>query len=132
MRKFVGALTAALFAATIISHAQQSQSVPVSESESAGMWFVELASPPTSDGTAVTALEREEAEFHSAASGAGVRYAETRHFRTLWNGLTVNASGRDVSKLRSLPGVKSVFPVLKVYLQQASHSPSICRSSRRR
>ena len=123
MRKFVGALSAALFAATIISHAQQSQSVPVSDNESSGLWFVELASPPISDGTAVTALEREEAEFHSSASGAGIRYAEKRHFRTLWNGLTVNASGREVSKLRSLPGVKSVFPVMKVYLQQAEPQP---------
>jgi minor extracellular serine protease Vpr len=123
MRKFVGALGAAVFAATMISHAQSPQAVPVSDNESSGLWFVELSSPPTSDGGTVAALDRDEADFHSAASGAGVRYTEKRHYRSLWNGMTVNASGRDVSKLRSLPGVKSVFPVTKVYLSQIETQP---------
>lgn len=125
MRTFVGALSAAVLAATMISHAQSPQAVPVSDNESSGLWFVELSSPPTSDGGTTTALDREEAEFHSAASDAGVRYTEKRQFRSLWNGLTVSASGRDVSKLRSLPGVKSVFPVMKVYLSQIETQPGI-------
>ena len=88
----VALVSACLLLATMMSHAQTEQSVPTLENESSGTWFVELASPPTVDGTAVATLEREEAGFHSAAARAGVRYAEGRHFRKLWNGLTVRAS----------------------------------------
>ena len=39
------------------------------EIEANELWFVELSSPPASDGTTIAALEREEASFHAAASG---------------------------------------------------------------
>ena len=85
-------VSACLLLATMMSHAQTEQSVPMLESETSDTWFVELASSPTADGTAVATLEREEAEFHAAAASAGVRYTKRRHFRGLWNGLTVGAS----------------------------------------
>ena len=136
----VSIVTACLFLATIMSHAQTEQSVPILESESSGAWFVELASSPSADGTAVATLEREEADFHAAAASAGVRYTERRHFRKLWNGLTVNASDRDASRLRNVPGVQAVYPVAKVDLHQVEEQPGnvalttrtrcYCRSSR--
>jgi subtilisin family serine protease len=107
----------------MLSYAQTEQSVPILDNESTGSWFVELASPPTADGTAVATLEREEGEFHAAATSAGVRYSEGRHFRKIWNGLTVRASAADVPKLRALPGVQSVYPVVKVTLQQVEEQP---------
>ena len=67
--------------------AEGSPAVPViDEVPQAG--FVELTSPPTVEKVTVSAaLEEEEARFHAAASRSNIQYAESRHFRTLWNGL---------------------------------------------
>jgi minor extracellular serine protease Vpr len=116
-------VSACLLLATMMSHAQTEQSAPILESETSDTWFVELASAPTVDGTSVATLEREEAGFHSAAARAGARYTERRHFRKLWNGLSLTASSRDVSLLRALPGVKAVYPVAKVDLHQVEGPP---------
>src|SRR4051794_20884794 len=88
MRTFVGGIAGLLLASMIVS-AQTAQSVPVLESESSDSWFVELASPPAVEGTAVTTLAGEEAGFHAAATGAGIRYSRGRSYRDLWNGVTV-------------------------------------------
>lgn len=123
MRKRLGAVCAAVLVGSAIISAQSSQTVPLSDNESSQIWFVELASTPTVEGTATATLEREEAEFHATAAGAGIRYAERRHFRTLWNGLTVSATARDISKLRALPGVQAVYPVVKVHRMQQEQPP---------
>ena len=123
MPRLLSVFGVCLLLATMRSHAQAGQAVPIADNESTGAWFVELASPPAADGTAVAQLEREEAEFHEAAAGAGVRYTEGRHFRKLWNGLTVRTSAADVPKLRALPGVLSVYPVLKATIQQVEQEP---------
>ncbi len=97
--------------------------VAAAANESTALWFVELASPPTSEGSATSALDREEAEFHRSASAAGVGYSRGRRFSTLWNGVTVRASGKEVSKLRSLAGVQAVYPVALVKRQQFEEQP---------
>jgi len=109
--------------ATCLSYAQTSQVVPTIDNEFTGAWFVELSSPPADEGTDLTTLDREEAAFHSAASDAGVHYTQNRRFRKLWNGLTVSASATEVPKLRALPGVQSVYPVVRVQLQQVEQGP---------
>ena len=93
------------------------------EIEANELWFVELSSPPTADGTAIAALEREEASFHAAAASAGIRYAEGRHFRSLWNGLTVRASVATSRRSARCPGVQAVYPVTKVYPAQDVEQP---------
>jgi len=118
MRQFVSAVVAVFLSATMMSHAQSTQSLPLSDNETPDLWFVELSSAPASDGTAVASLEREEGNFHAAATAAGIRYTESRHFRELWNGLTVRATAREVSKLRALPGVQAVYPDVKVTINQ--------------
>ena len=82
--------------------------------ERAELWHVELSSPPTAGGTSVAVLEREEAAFHAAASAAGVRYVERRHFRSLWNGLTLSMTPNDAGQLRRLAVVRAVYPVVRV------------------
>ena len=124
MPKFLSATALCLLFATMMAAAQSGQSIPISESESTGSWFVELSSPPTDEGTSLATLEREESDFHTAAANAGVRYSEGRHFRKLWNGLTVRASAVDIAKVRSLPGVQSVSPVVNVLIQQEQDDPS--------
>jgi hypothetical protein len=111
MRNVFGGTIAAIVSATMLSHAQ-SPVIPASLNETASTWFIQLSSPPTANGTAAATLEQEEASFHAQAASAGVHYKETRHYRDLWNGLAVRASGRDIAKLRALPGVQSVFPVM--------------------
>jgi len=123
MRRFIGGTGVCLLLATMFLSAQNEQSVPTLDNEISGTWFVELASPPTVEGTAIATLEREEEGFHAAAASAGVMYSEGRHFRKLWNGLTVRASAGDISKLRALPGVQSVYPVVKIVLDQSEEQP---------
>ena len=123
MRTFLAGTAASLLLASMVVSGQTEQSVPTLENESSGAWFVELASPPGVDGTATATLEREEASFHTAAAGAGVRYTRGRSFRSLWNGVTVRASAGDVTKLRSLPGVAAVYPVVRISVQQAEAPP---------
>ena len=123
MRAFLGGIAASLLLASMIVSGQTGQSVPILDNESSDSWFVELASPPSIEGTAAATLEREEAGFHAAAADAGVRYSRGRSYRDLWNGVTVRATAGEVSKLRSLPGVQAVYPVVRISLQQAEDPP---------
>ena len=118
MRKPSIGTLAALLVASAVSVGQSQLEI-----EHLELWFVELASPPTSEGTSVSALERDEIDFRSVASRAGIRYTEGRRFRSLWNGLTVRASAKEVPKLRSLPGVQAVYPVMLVYRAQEIEDP---------
>jgi subtilisin family serine protease len=123
MRKLLVGICALVVSLTMMSHAQAPQVVSVSDNESTDLWFVELSGEPTIEGTSLATLEREEANFHAAARGAGVSYAERQHFRDLWNGITVRASARDAGKLRGLPNVLGVYPVQKVSLSQQEEQP---------
>ncbi|MGE3511055.1 MAG: S8 family serine peptidase [Vicinamibacterales bacterium] len=76
-------------------------------------WFVQLESPPTIEGTSERRLQDEEGRFHSEAVRAGIVYRETRHFRHVWNGVTLEAAPSGVDALRALPGVRAVFPVMR-------------------
>jgi minor extracellular serine protease Vpr len=115
---------AVIVLATAISSAQTGQqSVPVLENESSGLWFVELSSPPAVEGTAPAELDRDEQNFHSAASTAGIRYTQGRRFRKLWNGVTVRAWAGDLPKMRALPGVAGVYPVMTISLDQNEARP---------
>ena len=114
MRKLLAGIGALTVSTTMMSHAQSQEVIPVGDNETSQLWFVELSSQPSIDGTAISALEREEAIFHAGAAGAGIRYAEGRHFRELFNGLTVRATATDVNKLRALPGVLSVYPDITI------------------
>jgi len=113
MSKYAAAIVAAVLSASMMTHAQSAASMSSADNETSDRWLVELSSAPTIDGTGVAALEQEEARFHAAAAAAGIKYRESSHFRDLFNGLTVRATGRDVARLRSLPGVRAVYPDVK-------------------
>ena len=123
MKRILSATVAAVLAATVLPYAQSQETIPLTDAESSSVWFVELSNPPTSEGTALAALEREESDFHAAAASARVQYTERKHFRELWNGLTVRADGRNADKIRGLPGVASVYPVTKVTIAQDDSQP---------
>jgi minor extracellular serine protease Vpr len=121
MPKFPAAIAVAVLSASMMTHAQSS--IPHADNETIDRWFVELSSAPSIDGTGIAALEREEASFHAAAAAAGIKYRAGKHFRDLFNGLTVRATGRDVAKLRGLPGVRAVYPDVKLTLSQQEVPP---------
>jgi subtilisin family serine protease len=123
MRRLLAGIGVAIVGTTMMSHAQSPQIIPLSDNEMADRWFVELSSPPAIEGTSSAVLDREEADFHAAARGGGVRHAESRRFKDLWNGVIVSATGRDIAKLRSIPGVQAVHPVLKVSLGPQEDQP---------
>jgi subtilisin family serine protease len=123
MKRVLAATVVAVVTASVLPYAQSEQMIPASDVESSSLWFVELSNPPSSDGTSIAALEREESDFHAAASSARIQYTEKKHFRELWNGLTVHASGRNADKLRSVPGVAAVYPVAKVKIAQEEGQP---------
>jgi minor extracellular serine protease Vpr len=93
-------------------------SVPAADAENGELWFVELASPPTADGTARAALAREHAAFRAAAARAAVSFDERASFQTLWNGLSVRVDPTEVPGLSRLDGVRAVYPVETVSIPE--------------
>ena len=79
--------------------------------ETAGLWFVELNSDPTIEGTSLSVTKAEKKAFRDAARRAGLKYSERRAFDTLWNGLSIKIDASQLSALTRLPGVKAVYPI---------------------
>jgi subtilisin family serine protease len=77
-------------------------------------WFVELASPPSADGTAESSIDLEQRDFHGRASTAGIRYTVRRSYHTLWNGVAVHAASAEIARLRDVLGVRAVYPVHRI------------------
>ncbi|HEY6507607.1 MAG TPA: S8 family serine peptidase [Vicinamibacterales bacterium] len=134
MRKLLSLTFLIVAIGSAASYTQSGQILPLVEletpdvplapaTESTGLWFIELTSPPTAEGSTATDLGREENDFRRAAAAAGVAYTEGRRFRTLWNGLTVRTTGRSAAKLRGVPGVQAVYPVAAVRRQQVEEPP---------
>ena len=83
-------------------------------------WFVELASPPTADGTSAATVKAEKAAFRAAARKAGLGYTERYAFDVLWNGLSLNVNRSEVSKLARIAGVKAIYPVVALALPEVT------------
>src|SRR5204862_4034938 len=79
--------------------------------ETATAWFVELSSPPAVKGTSKATLKAERDAFKASAAADGVKLAERYSFDSLWNGVSVSVAPSEVATLRSIPGVKAVYPV---------------------
>jgi subtilisin family serine protease len=105
-------------AATAQSTTADQNSVAVADDETGDNWFVELASPPTADGTSVAQVRQEKVAFRRAAAAARLQYLERYAFDTLWNGLSVRVARRDVAALSRVAGVKRIYPVATVTASQ--------------
>src|SRR5256886_1011258 len=79
--------------------------------ETATKWFVELSSPPGVKGTSKATLKAERDAFKANAAADGVKLTERYSYDSLWNGLSVSVAPTQVAALRSVPGVKAVYPV---------------------
>src|SRR5688500_8775531 len=67
--------------------------------ETPHLWFVEMPSGPTADGTSPAAVRREKDNFRAEARRVGLKYKERYTFDTLWNGLSIQASATELGKL---------------------------------
>ena len=79
--------------------------------ETPQLWFVELTSPPTADGTALWTVKAEKAAFRTNARKVGLVYSERYVYHTLFNGFAISIKTDQLSKLNRIPGVKNVYPV---------------------
>lgn len=99
--------------------------VSIEHDVSATRWFVELAGPPIVKGVSPGAVTREHSSFRRAADAAGVEFKERYQFQTLWNGFSIEASATSAATLRSVPGVKAVYPVVEFDAPPTPDSGSI-------
>ena len=83
-------------------------------------WFVELASPPTAEGTNPATVQAEKRAFRAAARKAGLNHTERYAFDVLWNGLSLNVPASEVSKLSRIAGVKAIYPVVTLSLPEVT------------
>lgn len=81
------------------------------ESRGSGLWFVELQGAPAAAGGSVATNRAQKAAFRTEAAKARVSFTQRYAFDTLWNGLSIR-TGADAAALRSVKGVKAVYPVL--------------------
>lgn len=87
-------------------------------------WFVEFSSAPVADGGSSKNTKADKTNFRKAAAALGIQYTERRSFDTLWNGMSISVKPGDLNKLRILPGVKAVYPVLKISIPETTTSAS--------
>ena len=79
--------------------------------ETPSLWFVELSSAPTADGTSLSTVKAEKVAFRNNAKKAGLVYTERYSFDTLWNGFSIEIGISQLSKLTRITGVKAIYPV---------------------
>ena len=101
---------AALTAVPAALSADGNGSVAASAAENTSLWFVQMPSGPTADGTSLSTVNAEQATFRQQAKSAGLKFQQRYAFSKLWNGVSVSVAG-DASALSTLPGVKAVYPV---------------------
>src|SRR6266516_1522416 len=92
--------------------------------ETATAWFVELSSPPAVKGTSKATLKAERDAFKANAATDGVKLSERYSYDSLWNGVSVSVAPSQVATLRSIPGVKAVYPVEALSLPPSERAPN--------
>jgi subtilisin family serine protease len=79
-----------------------------------GLYFVELSSSPTADGTSLVKVRGEQAAFRNAAKKAGLELDERHAYSSLFNGFSIEATDAERAAIGHMDGVKAVWPVLAV------------------
>jgi minor extracellular serine protease Vpr len=88
------------------------------------LWFVELKSGPTADGTSRATVRAEKDAFRGNARKANLNYTERFAFDTLWNGLAIKIDPAQVSTLRRIDGVAAIYPIESVGIPSTTGSGS--------
>ncbi len=77
-------------------------------------WLVELSGKSKIEGGSDDSVKADKDNFRALAQANGVKFRERFEYGELWNGLSVQATASEAAKLRGIPGVKAVWPVLTV------------------
>ena len=106
------ALATAAGAATDLQPLEQAPSAETGQmtDESSKYWFVEFPTAPLADGSSAAAVDSDGAEFRQEASSEGASYKERMEFKTLWNGVSIEAKSGAIAKIRQFDSVKAVYP----------------------
>ncbi|HZX93988.1 MAG TPA: S8 family serine peptidase [Myxococcales bacterium] len=83
----------------------------VLSNETPRFWFVEYPGAPLADGNTDASVDRDHDTFRSEAASKGVRVNERMRFKSLWNGISVQANAGDIARIRGFSSVKAVYPV---------------------
>jgi minor extracellular serine protease Vpr len=102
-----------------------SDGIALTGDETPTLWFVELTSEPTSEGTAESRVVSEQAEFRAAARASGLEYTERFAFQSLFNGLSIEVPRRELAKLSRVPGVQQLWPVIHVKTAQSANPVNV-------
>lgn len=97
---------------------QISEPAATTGDETPQLWFVELTSAPAADGTSLTQVRQDKANFRAAAAAARLSYTERFAFDTLWNGLSIRIAKSQISTLSHIAGVKAIYPVIPITHEQ--------------
>ena len=107
------ALATAAGAATDLQPLEQAPSAETGQmtDESPKYWFVEFPTAPLADGSSAAAVDSDGAAFRQEASSEGASYKQRMEFKTLWNGVSIEAKSGAIAKIRQFDSVKAVYPV---------------------
>ena len=87
-----------------------------------GLWFIELESPPTTQGTSSARVDGEHEDFRAEAEEHGLEYTERHSFSELWNGFSVEMDDAQVGTAREIPGVSAIHPVVTYRIPDTDES----------
>jgi minor extracellular serine protease Vpr len=82
------------------------------------MWFVELQSAPTMDGTSKLTISKDRNDFYAEANELELNYEQRYAFSELWNGLSIEVSPSQISKLYRMNSVKAIYPVVTIAMPE--------------
>ena len=95
----------------VVPEADNSDLAAAAPTANGDLWFVELKSSPTADGTSLATVKAEKDAFRGNAKKANLNYTERFAFDTLWNGLAIQVDPAQISTLRRIDGVTNVWPI---------------------
>ncbi len=82
------------------------------------MWFVELQDAPTMDGTSKLTIIKNRNDFYAEANEQELNYKQRYAFSELWNGLSIEVSPSQISKLYRMNSVKAIYPVVTIAMPE--------------
>ena len=97
----------------------------IGTSELSDLWFVELSTAPTSDGTSLADARAAKDAFRRAAAAKGIGFVERFAYDDLFNGLSIQADTATAFALARVAGVKAIWPVITESLPQQSGSGEV-------
>lgn len=113
----IGVVAAVVFAATAgAGQVSPLATAPSAETgqmtnETPRYWFVEFPGAPLSEGRSDSAVDADDQQFRNEASTERVSFKQRFRFKSLWNGISIEAKPSAISRIRQFSTVKAVYPV---------------------